>query len=372
MTKILIIEDEAILRDEIITWLTLEGYEANGAADGVEGLNEAFRDPPDLIVCDITMPQLDGHKVLLELRADFCTASIPFIFVTARAAHDDIRKGMELGADDYITKPFTRLELISAIQTRLDKKSVFEYKHQHEIALLQQALEQEHERQMLKAKLVAMFSHDFRNPLTAILSSNSLLRDYNHRMEPERQQKHFKQIEASVRHLIQMLDDMLLVAEMETGKLEFKPEVLYVEPFLQTIVDEFRVIDRDIHPIQYTQNLNSTIVADPRLLRQIATNLISNAVKYSPPGTEICIELQCLDGKMILTVQDHGIGIPDKELESVFESFHRAANTGSVQGTGLGLAIVKQATELHSGTIQLKSQEGVGTLVTVQLPISSF
>lgn len=369
MTKILVIEDEAILRDEIITWLTMEGYNAVGAVDGLEGLKEAFRDLPDLIVCDITMPHLDGHAVLLELRADPSTAAIPFIFVTARAAHDDIRKGMELGADDYITKPFTRLELLGAIQSRLDKKSVLEHKHQQEISLFQQALEQEQERQMLKAKLVAMFSHDFRNPLATILSSNSLLRDYNHRMEPERQQKHFNRIEASVRQLIQMLDDMLIVAKMETGKLEFKPEVLNPEQFFQTIIDEFRIIHGDTHPIQYNPDFNDAIVADTRLMRQIATNLISNAIKYSPQSSEVRVSLQCFDGQMILVVQDHGVGIPDTDLERVFESFQRAANVGSIKGTGLGLAIVKQATELHGGTIQLESQVGKGTKVRVQIPI---
>lgn len=371
MTKVLVIEDEAILRDEIITWLTLEGYAAVGVGDGLEGLNEAFRDPPDLIVCDITMPQLDGYGVLLELRAAPSTAAIPFIFITARAAHDDIRKGMDLGADDYITKPFTRLELMGAIQSRLDKKSVFEHKHQHEITLLQQALEQEHERQMLKAKLVAMFSHDFRNPLATILSSNSLLRDYNHRMEPERQQKHFNRIEASVRQLIQMLDDMLIVAKMETGKLEFKPEVLNAEQFFQTIIDEFRIIHGDTRPIQYNRDFNGTIAADSRLLRQIATNLISNAIKYSPQGSEVCVGLRYLNGQMILTVQDHGIGIPDTDMKHVFESFQRAANVGSIKGTGLGLAIVKQAAELHGGTIQLESQVGMGTIVMVEIPICS-
>src|SRR5690349_8908794 len=117
MTKILVIEDEKILREEVADWLMLEDYEAMSAEDGIAGVEAAFRHLPDLIICDITMPRLDGHGVLLELRANSTTADIPFIFVTARASYEDVRTGMDLGADDYITKPFTRLELLTAIQT---------------------------------------------------------------------------------------------------------------------------------------------------------------------------------------------------------------------------------------------------------------
>src|SRR5664279_5498150 len=240
MTKILVIEDEGILRDEICEWLTLEDYEAFGAADGIEGVSEAFHRQPDLIICDITMPRLDGHGVLLELRANPATVDIPFILVTARAAYEDVRKGMELGADDYITKPFSRLELLQAIQTRLEKKAAHEQHQQVEIEQWQQAFEQEREQRQLKSKLVAMFSHDFRNPLASIMSSNSLLRDYADRMDKERRLAHFNRIEASIHQLLQMLDDMLVVAQMESGTLNFKPESLNIAEFMQHIVEEFQ------------------------------------------------------------------------------------------------------------------------------------
>lgn len=168
MTKVLIIEDEAVLRDEIIEWLKLEGFEALGAGDGIEGTTVAFQHLPDLIICDITMPRLDGYGVLLELRANPLTATLPFIFVTARAAHEDVRYGMNLGADDYITKPFTRTEFLNAIQIRLEKKAQREEEFLRELGRWQEALEYEREQRLLKAKLVAMFSHDFRNPLASI------------------------------------------------------------------------------------------------------------------------------------------------------------------------------------------------------------
>jgi DNA-binding response OmpR family regulator len=126
MTKILVIEDENGLREEIIEWLTIEGYEVFGAQDGIDGVSEALSCQPDLIVCDVTMPRLDGYGVLLELRANPNTAAIPFVFLTARATQDDVRRGMDQGADDYITKPFTLREFLQTIQNRLWKKAVKE------------------------------------------------------------------------------------------------------------------------------------------------------------------------------------------------------------------------------------------------------
>jgi two-component system, sensor histidine kinase and response regulator len=123
MTKILVIEDEKIFCGEISDWLTLEGYEAISAEDGIAGVEAAFRNLPDLIVCDITMPYLDGYGVLLKVRANAPTAEIPFIFMTARATDEDIRRGVDLGASDYLTKPFTRLQFLQAIQAQLQKKT---------------------------------------------------------------------------------------------------------------------------------------------------------------------------------------------------------------------------------------------------------
>ncbi|MEP6987215.1 MAG: response regulator, partial [Chloroflexota bacterium] len=226
MTKILIIEDETILREEIIKWLTLEDYETFSAADGIAGVNVALDHQPDLIISDITMPHLDGYGVLAELRANPTTADVPFIFVTARAAYEDVRQGMDLGADDYITKPFSRLELLKTIRTRLDKKAIQEQHREREVGQWQQAFEQEREQRLVKAKLIAMFSHDFRNPLTTIISSNSLLRDYGQRMDSEKQKTHFNRVEGSARQLIQMLDDLLVIAQMETNNLNYEPQQL--------------------------------------------------------------------------------------------------------------------------------------------------
>jgi len=371
MTKILVIEDETMLLEEVLGILTFEGYEAIGAEDGLVGVEVARREVPDLIVCDITMPRLDGYGVLLEIQANSATIGIPFIFVTARASHEDRRRGMASGVDDYITKPFTRLELLDTIRARLERKAVWEQERLHEVEQLRSALVQEHRERLLKAKLIAMFSHDFRNPLTTILSSDTLLRDYNDRLDDERRLMHLNSIEAAVRLLLQMLDDMLIVAQMESGSLQIKPEPLTLEIFLRGIVDEFQAVHSATHNLVFESNFPNIVLADPRLLRQIAANLISNAIKYSPQDSEVDIMLQGSDQEYTLSVQDQGIGIPDADQMRLFDGFQRGSNVRDVQGTGLGLAIVKQAAEIQGGAIHIQSQVGSGTTVRVTVPWSA-
>lgn len=367
--KILVIEDETILREEVVEWLTLEGYEAFSAADGLAGIQEAFRRQPDLIICDITMPRLDGHSVLLELRAHPSTRDTPFIFVTARASHDDVRKGMSLGADDYITKPFTRVELLQAVEARLEKIALQRQQRETEIEQWRQAFEQERDQRLFKSKLVAMFSHDFRNPLSSILSSINMLQNYADRMDEQRRLRYLNRAEASVYQLLQMLDDMLLVSQMETGNFDFRPERLKAAELLQTVVDEFQFIHTDAYTLVFESRYAASITADSRLLRQIAANLISNAIKYSPQGSQVDVLLAGDDQQVRISVRDQGIGIPEADRARLFTAFQRASNAGDISGTGLGLAIVKQAVDLHGGWVDLESRVGVGTTVNVTLPL---
>lgn len=368
MIKILLIEDEAPLRSEVAEWLTFEDYEVVEAGDGIAGVEAVFKHHPDLILCDIMMPRLDGYGVLLETNSNPATVATPFIFMTARASHDDLREGMSAGADDYITKPFTRQELMNAIQNQLDKRIAREQHHESQIQQVQQALANEQEQRLVKAKLVGMFSHDFRNPLSTIFSSNSLLRDYADRLDAQRRLTHLNRIDASVRQLLQMLDDMLIVTQMEAGSLQFKPEPLNISQTIQTIAEEFQAINSEACNIYYESLVSSVVMADPRLIRQIASNIISNAIKYSPHNGEVHITLDRRDDEYILTVRDQGIGIDKEDQQNLFNAFKRGSNVGKIMGTGLGLAIVKEAVTMHGGSVHLESAVGKGTTVTVVIP----
>jgi signal transduction histidine kinase len=290
------------------------------------------------------------------------------VFLTASASHESVRKGMEMGADDYLTKPFTHSEVMKAIQARLEKKKMRDNQNQIHMDMLNSTLSAEREKLLLKSRLVAMFSHDFRNPLTSILSSNDLLRNYGERLAVERKQLHYDRIEGSVRLLLQMLDDMMMVAQIESGRLEYTPGLLDVSGYLESIVEEFRLISGETHRFTYNSKVQAILEIDQKLFRQISTNLISNAVKYSTPGSEVTITLAEGKNKLELTVQDQGIGIPEEDLVHLFEPFHRGSNASKVKGTGLGLTNVKQAVEIHKGSIKVQSEVNKGTRFTVNFP----
>jgi signal transduction histidine kinase len=217
-----------------------------------------------------------------------------------------------------------------------------------------------------------MFSHDFRTPLSIIMSSTGLLRNYAHALTEERREKHFDRVEASVGLLIQMLDDMLLYAQMGSGKFNYEPQSIAVGDFLQKIVDEFLIIHDDLYEIVYDNALMQDYLVDPRLLRQVATNLISNAIKYSPQHSRIDVIAREEDNNLVLVVEDEGIGIPQDEQHKLFNIFQRASNVGDTKGTGLGLAIVKQALDLQGGSVVLQSQLDEGSRFIVTIPARSL
>lgn len=370
MQKILVIEDEDDIREEVIAWLKYEGFETASADNGQQGLLAVEHENPDLILCDIAMPTLDGHGVLTRLRNNPAYAHIPFIFLTASASHEAMRAGMELGADDYLTKPFSLAELLHAVHTRLEKKHQLDLQVQAHFEAMNAALDDQQKKLMLKSHLVAMFSHDFRNPLTSILTSSDIIRSYGSRLSDQQKEKHLDRIEGSVYLLLQMLDDMLMISEMESGHLKFNPETIDLHALIHTLIDDFRLITGESHQITLQEATLQTATVDATLFRRILTNLLSNAVKYSAPGSTVCITLAHTDSSLDITVEDHGIGIPANDLPHLFQPFKRAANAKNIRGTGLGLAIVKEAIELHNGSVKITSTEGVGTRIAVHLPLN--
>ncbi|MCK6580094.1 MAG: ATP-binding protein [Anaerolineae bacterium] len=368
MPKILLIEDEAPIREEVLDWLAYEGYQAVGAENGRQGLEIALRERPDLILSDIAMPEMDGHELLIEVRSAPALSDIPFIFLTAAAERNSMRRGMDLGADDYLTKPFTHAEVLNAVRSRLERTSAHSEQVQAKFALMSSALNEERHKRLLKSRLVAMFSHDFRNPLTSILTSIGILKSYEDRLTPKQRHRHIERVEGSVRLLMQMIDDMLALAEIENGSIEFTPQPLDLAGFVGAILDEFLIIDQERHPITFSSRVRSEFKGDPKLLRQIITNLTANALKYSPEGKGVSVTLTETDDAVAITIQDSGIGIPPESLSKIFEPFHRAANSRSVNGTGLGLSIVKDCVERHKGRISVTSEIDQGTTFIVELP----
>lgn len=371
MAKILVIEDEQHLREEIVDWLNFEGYEVIGAENGLVGVELLRQHLPDLILSDIMMPYLDGYGVLLEVRSNPATINIPLIFLTAKAAREDFRRGMGLGADDYIAKPFERLELLESIQMRLDRRRMQAIEYENQLETLYKALNEENERRYVETRIVSEFNHDVRNFLAMILSANSLVRDYADRISPDRRVSHLNQIEGSTQQLLLMLDDLYAVTQLENGLFNFTLEPLEWIAFVEKILEECRRHNGRMHQIifQNEYHADPLIPFDKRLFRLILIPLLSNAVKYSPQNSVIEVTAFNLEGHFGISVTDHGIGIPVEEHNQVFKAFQRASNASQVKGAGLGLLVVRQAVDLHRGYISVKSEVGVGTTVSVTLPL---
>ncbi|QTN28248.1 PAS domain-containing sensor histidine kinase [Rhodoferax sp. AJA081-3] len=231
------------------------------------------------------------------------------------------------------------------------------------------ALEQQKELNTLRSRFVAMTSHEFRTPLSTILTSAELLKYYDDRLPKAEKLEIIKTIEDGVQRMKRMLDRVLLLGKVEAHMLEFRPHAVNLLQICQELVEDTRTQ----HPLsrsEITTDFSQTTAMgmfDEKLLHHIFGNLLSNALKYSPQGGAVAFSVVSTPEHTVFQVSDQGIGIPPDEIPHLFESFHRASNVGDIQGTGLGLAIVKNAVDLHGGSIQVTSAPGLGTTFTVRL-----
>lgn len=237
-------------------------------------------------------------------------------------------------------------------------------------AELRRALAQEKELGELKSNFISMVSHEFRTPLEVIVSSADILNRYLDRLTPAERASHLQFIQSSVQRMAGMMEDVLLLGRFEGGRLQCQPDDLHLTAWCRRLLDEMRSATGGQCPLQAHLDLAEPMVrADEKLLRHILTNLISNAVKYSPPGSPVQFRVWREQNHAVFGVADAGRGIPAGDLPKIFEAFHRAANVGQIPGTGLGLVIVKRGVELHGGQISVSSEEGQGTTFTVRLPL---
>jgi len=191
-------------------------------------------------------------------------------------------------------------------------------------------------------------------------------------MDVEKKQIKFDQIRSNIKIMTNILDDILIMGQVESGKMFFCPALLDVVAFCQTLIGEMIQATKTNIQIDFSSDgVGNVTMMDAKLLRHILGNLLSNAIKYSPDESTIIFAASALPGQIVFKIQDQGIGIPKAEQVHLFETFHRASNAKNIPGTGLGLAIVKQSVDLHNGTIRFESEENHGTTFTVTLPTES-
>lgn len=370
MPKILIVDDDMVFRSGIAEWLDLEGFEVLQAESGADGLNIALHTPPDIVICDVVMPGMSGYDVLARFQREPGLKRIPFVLLSAQADPASIRQGMTLGADDYLTKPFTCPDLLATIESRLRSGAIRAEDEQRRLAQLERLLDEAEDRQALQMKLAEIFVGDFRDPLLRIIGGASYLRDFPDRLPEDARRARLSDIEASARVLLQMLDDSGDIARMEklnTATVHAVFESTDLTALISTVCSEFRALAPDGHRLVFTGPEQATILTDPLLVHRIATNLISNGLKYSPPECHVYISLEKQADRVAIHVQDFGIGISEEDQKLLFKPFHRGSNVGKVRGTGLGMVIVQRAAQRLGGSVIVDSALDEGTLVTVTL-----
>jgi signal transduction histidine kinase len=274
-----------------------------------------------------------------------------------------------LYAAELERKVQARTEALNRSVHELEKEVEVRKKAEEEA---RKALEKERELNELKSKFVSIASHEFRTPLSTIMSSASLVSQYRQKGELEKIDKHTTRIKSNVNHLTAILNDFLSLGKLEEGRVELNEETLNISDFLREIQEELKSTLKAGQKIAVYSSLeNHTIKVDPRMLRNILFNLISNASKYSDENKNIHLTCSFHENNIRISVKDEGIGIPEEDKKHMFDRFFRASNAGNIQGTGLGLNIVKRYIDLLNGTIEFQSEYGKGSTFTIEIPSHS-
>lgn len=363
MKKILVIEDAQSLRKDILEMLGFEGYDALGAENGLVGVERARREHPDLIICDIMMPGLDGFGVLEELRREPAMATIPFVFLTARTDRVDIRQGMGLGADDYLTKPFTASELLATVHARLDKRDIIE-------KLSDQRMDD------LRGNIILALPHELRTPLNVILGFSDLLISDAGVMDAVRIVEMARHINSSGLRLYRLIENFLVYAQTEMIRTDARQMELLRSGYLfypqsaiiQHVSEKVRALGRE-SDLNLDIHETAGIGISEEYLKKILDELLDNACKFSNPGAPLAVSARSEGGQYVIRLADLGRGMTPDQYESLGAYMQFDRRIYEQQGVGLGLVIAKRLTELHGGTMTFSSGPLEGTTVTVGLPL---
>ncbi len=253
---------------------------------------------------------------------------------------------------------------------RLNKALKGEIEREKEFELiLKNNLEKEKELSEMKSSFISTTSHEFRTPLTSILSSTELIQRFGAKWDDEKKNEHFSRIKKSVEYLTKLLDDVLIISRAENGKISCKPEPVDLLAFAKECTEDAKSIIKPTHKMELNYNLKENqFQLDPKLIRFIMSNLLSNAAKYSPDGGKIGLNIFNDVNHLCIEVSDNGIGIAPEDIGNIYQSFYRTKSASGIAGTGLGLAIVKRAVDLHQGEISVTSELSKGTTFMVKIP----
>ncbi len=356
MNKILVIEDDLTVREGIVDLLTEEGFDVYQAENGRHGVETAKKILPDLIISDILMPELDGYAVFDELQKNTLTANIPFMFLSARTSNDDIRTGMNLGVDDYLTKPYKADDLINAVSARLSRKRFFDRK-----------LEE------LQTSIAKSLPHELRTPLVSVIGFSQLILDNSDKLEYNELLDMVRRISSAGSNLLKLIQKFILFSELEihTNDKEyinhFRTETsipakeLFFTNTMYTADEYNRKHDLKLNLKEAELRMNF------EHLKFIINQLVENSCKFSEKNSSISISTEVLDKDYIIVVSDNGVGMTEEQLNEIgiLKQFDR--ETYFQDGVGLGLAITKKLVQLYNGEFNISSSKDCGTTVRITL-----
>jgi signal transduction histidine kinase len=317
----------------------------------------------DLILADLSLPDAKDLDAVLHLQR--MAPQVPIVVLTGLMDEEIGLAALRQGAQDYLIKDqLDRSLLLRAMRYALERAQV-----QRE---LQKALQQERDLNALKSRFINTICHEYRTPLTSILSSAEILESYRSQLSEEKQIQHLHRIQTAAVHLSELLTDVVNLGQTESKYHQLHCVSLDLVKACQDLLQDLALSHAEGHRIRFqSSHLSLSVWLDPRSFRQILTNLLENALKYSPSSTPIQLQLQQHGNRCSLSVRDFGVGIHPQDLPHIFESFYRSERTQLISGTGLGLSIVKRLVELHGGELQVDSQLGKGSTFRVQFPLSS-
>jgi two-component system sensor histidine kinase/response regulator len=362
MKKILVIDDEEWLREMMLLALRQRGFEVIEAENGATGIDLARRELPDLILCDVNMEKVDGYLTLSSLRSDPTTASIPFILMTGLADQAGMRHGMELGADDYLPKPFTIEALYAAVEARLKKVNVVRQEAEKKLA-------------DLRENLSMMLPHELRTPLNGILAYGEMLVADAGSLPPAEIAEMGQVIYDSGKRLERLIENFLIYAQLELLGSDAQKLHSLLRSQTQSpagVIEKHARGQADFAGRPDDLALELTDVPVPiseEYLAKIVDELVQNAFKFSQPSSTVKVGLRNNSPEVVtLTVADMGRGLSTEHIARIGAYMQFDRKMHEQQGLGLGLTICKRLTELHGGTLTIQSDQGQGTTVEVKLP----
>lgn len=360
--QVLVIEDEADVRLNIVEILESGGFQPIDAPDGRAGLAIAQKQRPDLIICDIRMPDLNGYEVLSAIRSNPTTATLPFIFLTAKTDPSDQRQGMNLGADDYLCKPFRRVELLEAIAARLRKHTALQ--------TLQTQIQELQHHNSHRSDVLNTITHDLRAPLTTIKVALQMMETL-----PDNRRQYMDIARNACTQGDELIQNLLDLYQLEAGERSISPRSIDLEQTLHTLYCSFKIrTENQQQQLQWeVPAILPPMISDEISIQRVLVELLTNAGKYTAPQGTIGFKVREADEtealpQLIIQVSNQG-EIAEEALPKLFDKFYRVPGGDRQQrgGTGLGLTLVRRLVEQLQGQITVRSEQG-WTRFTIVLP----